>query len=79
MSRIEEIGSHALWIAGHLLFTTILNLTLVGGWYAYGQYQALQPVRIDITQLTQEDKQALANALVDDGTSVPRETNKRKG
>lgn len=32
----------------------------------------MQPVQIDLSQLNEEEKTQLANALVEDGTSVPR-------
>lgn len=72
MSRIEEIGSHLLWIMGHLAFTVTVNLALFGAYHTYTWYQAQMPVQIDLAQLSTEDKQALASALIDDGFSVPR-------
>ena len=77
MSKAREIGNIALWLAGHLAFTMVLNLTVLGGYYAYLQYQTMMPTQIDLAQLTAEDKQALAAALIDDGFSVPKPEKKR--
>lgn len=72
MSRIEEIGNQTLWILGHLAFTIIVNLTVLGGYYTFQQYQAMQPYQIDLSQLEPEAKEALASALIEDGFSVPK-------
>ena len=72
MSRATEIGNHALWLMGHLAFTVTVNLALFGAYHTYTWYQAQQPVQIDLTQLSTEDKQALASALIDDGFSIPK-------
>lgn len=55
MSRVQEIGNHLLWLLGHLLFTTILNLALFGGYHAYQWYQMTQPLSIDLSQLSNEE------------------------
>jgi hypothetical protein len=72
MNRLEQIGTQALWFMGHLLFTVIVDLTILGGYYAWVEYKASQPVQIDISSLSSEERLALSNALVDSGTSVPR-------
>jgi hypothetical protein len=77
MEKAREIGNIALWLCGHLAFTIIINLTAVGGYYCYKQYQDMMPVQIDLAQLNEQEKEALAQALVEDGFNVPRE--KKKG
>lgn len=72
MNKAKEIGQIALWLAGHLAFTVVLNLTILGGYYAHLQYQAVTGTPIDVAELTDDSKQALANALIEDGFSVPR-------
>ena len=79
MNKAREIGNIALWLAGHLAFTTIVNLTVLGGYYAFQQYKAMQPYQIDLSQLEPEAKEALASALVEDGFSIPKPEGKRKG
>ncbi len=78
MEQARNLGNIALWLMGHLAFTIVVNLTALGGYYCYQAYQAMQPIQIDIAQLSSEEKEALAMALVDDGYSVPR-VDKKKG
>lgn len=63
MNKAREIGQIALWLAGHLAFTVVLNLTVLGGYYAYQQYQTLQPVQIDLSQLDNEARNELSKEL----------------
>lgn len=77
MERAKEIGNHALWLVGHLAFTIAVNLMALGGYFAYQEYKAMQPTQIDLAQLTDQDKQALAAALIEDGFSVPKSEKKR--
>lgn len=78
MEQAKNLGAIALWLMGHLAFTIVVNLTAIGGYYVWSQ--AKGPITIDLAQMTSEDKQALASALIDDGYSVPRniEDNRKK-
>jgi len=79
MEQAKNLGAIALWLMGHLAFTVVVNLTAIGGYYVWSQVKG--PIQIDLAQMTSEDKQALASALIDDGYSVPRnvEEKKRRG
>lgn len=79
MERAKEIGDQLLWLIGHLAFTLAVNLMVFGGYHAFQVYQSMQPMQIDISQLSDEGKEALASALVEDGFNVPRPEGKRKG
>ena len=63
MEKAREIGQILLWLAGHLAFTIIINLTALGGYYAYQQYQSIHPVQIDLSQLDQDARNELSKEL----------------
>lgn len=47
----ENVLELIKWWASHLLFMLIVNLSLFGGYHAYGWYQTTQPIQIDVSQL----------------------------
>lgn len=78
MSKVTEISSIALWLLGHALFTIITICTVRGAWAFHQDYQSYiakieaAKTTIDISQLSDESKEKLASALIEDGFSVPR-------
>lgn len=55
MEKAREIGNLALWLSGHLLFTLITVCSIRGAYQFYLDYQALQPVQIDLDQLSDSE------------------------
>lgn len=76
MSRAKEIGNHALWVLGHVLFTIVAVCSARGGYEYWNDYVASQGVQIDLSQLEDVEKEQLASALIEDGFSVPKNTKK---
>ena len=55
MSRASDLGNQLLWLVGHLVFTSIINLTAFGGYHAYQWYLSTQPTQIDLAQLSNDE------------------------
>jgi len=78
MSRTEEIGGQILWVLGHLVFTTVTVCALRGGYMFYKEAQSLRGVEFDISRLEAAEKEALAEQLILDGFSVPKNVDEPK-
>lgn len=63
MNRTLELGNQLLWLLGHALFTLITVCTLRGGYQFYKDYEATQPIQIDVSQLTAEDRAELSKQI----------------
>ncbi len=69
MEQARNLGNFALWLSSHLLFTLILDLALLGGWFAWQQLPTLlgRDMASLVKGLSVDEKNELAQALFDNG------------
>jgi hypothetical protein len=65
---VEQKMNRLTWLLSHVIFSIIAVCAVRGGCQFYLEWM---PERIDISQLSEEGKEALAQVLVEDGYSVP--------
>lgn len=63
MERAKDLGNNALWLGGHLMFTLILDLALLGGYHAYNWYLTTQPQEWNLSALSADDRSELSKQL----------------
>lgn len=62
-NRAIEIGNQILWILGHALFTLVTVCAVRGGYQFFQDYKATEPIQIDVTQLTDDDRAELSKQI----------------
>jgi len=55
MEQAKNLGNIALWLSGHVLFTLITVCSLRGGYQFYQDYKAMQPVQINLDELSNDE------------------------